>query len=229
VNQLPRFYYPTHGSVLIDVVDLRDVSLHDLRAQISVVTQETMLFDDTIYENIRYGKPDATAGQVEAAAKQARVMDFVGEMPDGLQTRVGEKGRRLSGGQRQRVALARAILRDPAIFILDEATSAIDATSERLIHEALREFCRGRTVFLITHAVTKTLLEFVTKVAVMDHGRLVAYGPHELVHETCPAYRKLYRSQMDGRTAIRRDRDTAWDDDGGPNAEDLVPRKSEAA
>lgn len=227
VNLLPRFYDPTHGSVLIDGVDLRDVSLHDLRAQIGVVTQETMLFDDTIYENIRYGKTDATAGQIEAAAKQARVMDFVDEMPDGLQTRVGEKGRRLSGGQRQRVALARAILRDPALFILDEATSAIDATSERLIHEALREFCRGRTVFLITHAVTKTLLEFVTKVAVMDHGRLVAYGPHEIVHETCPAYRKLYRSQMEGRTAVRRD--TAWDDDGGPHADDLAPRKSEAA
>ncbi|MDQ3331553.1 MAG: ABC transporter ATP-binding protein/permease [Planctomycetota bacterium] len=227
VNLLPRFYDPTHGAVLIDGVDLRDVSLRDLRGQIGVVTQETMLFDDTIYENIRYGKPGASPAEVEAAAKQARVLDFVAEMTDGLQTRVGEKGRRLSGGQRQRVALARAILRDPAIFILDEATSAIDATSERLIHEAMREFCRGRTVFLITHAVTKTLLEFVTQVAVMDHGRLVAYGPHDAVYETCPAYRKLYRSQIDGRTAPRRD--AGWDDDGGPHVDDLAPRKSEAA
>lgn len=226
VNLLPRFYDPTHGSVLIDGVDLRDVRLHDLRNQIAVVTQETMLFDETIYDNIRYGKSDATAAQVEAAAKRARVLDFVDELPEGLQTRVGEKGRRLSGGQRQRVALARAILRDPAIFILDEATSAIDATSERLIHEAMKDFCRGRTVFLITHAVTKTLLEFITQVAVMDHGRLIAVGPHDKVYETCPAYRKLYRSQVDGRTARR---DAAWDDDGGPNADDLAPRKGAAA
>jgi subfamily B ATP-binding cassette protein MsbA len=225
VNLLPRFYDPTHGSVLIDGVDLRDVRLRELRGQIAVVTQETMLFDGTIYDNIRYGKPDATAAQIEAAAKRARVMDFVRELPEGLATRVGEKGRKLSGGQRQRVALARAILRDPAIFILDEATSAIDATSERLIHEALKDFCRGRTVFLITHAVTKTLLEFVTQVAVMDHGRLVAYGPHEKVHETCPAYRKLYRAQVDGRSAKD---EKAWEDDGGPNAEDLAPRKEAA-
>jgi subfamily B ATP-binding cassette protein MsbA len=227
VNLLPRFYDPTHGTVLIDGIDLRDVPLRDLRGQIGVVTQETMLFDETIYENIRYGKPGATPAEVEAAARRARVLDFVAELPEGLETRVGEKGRRLSGGQRQRVALARAILRDPAIFILDEATSAIDATSERLIHEALKEFCRGRTVLLITHAVTKTLLEFITQVAVMDHGRLIACGPHERVYETCPAYRKLYRAQIDGRAS---DRDAAWDDDGGPDAEDLAPRrKADAA
>lgn len=226
VNLLPRFYDPTHGAVLIDGIDVRDVSLRELRGQIAVVTQETMLFDETIYDNIRYGKPDATSAQVEAAAKRARVLEFVAELPEGLRTRVGEKGRKLSGGQRQRVALARAILRDPAIFILDEATSAIDATSERLIHEALKEFCRNRTVFLITHAVTKTLLEFITQVAVMDHGRLVAFGPHEKVHETCPAYRKLYRSQVESRAARR---DVAWDDDGGPHADDLVPRKGAAA
>ncbi|MGC1272745.1 MAG: ABC transporter ATP-binding protein [Planctomycetaceae bacterium] len=218
VNLLPRFYDPTHGTVLIDGVDIRDVSLRDLRGQIGVVTQETMLFDDTIYENIRYGKSDATPAEVEAAARRARVLDFVDELSEGLETRVGEKGRRLSGGQRQRVALARAILRDPAIFILDEATSAIDATSERLIHSALQEFCRDRTVFLITHAVTKTLLEFVTRIAVMDHGRLVACGPHQQVYETCPVYRKLYRSQVDGRTP-------AWDDDGGPDDDDLAPRR----
>jgi subfamily B ATP-binding cassette protein MsbA len=228
VNLLPRFYDPTHGSVLVDGTDLRDASLRDLRGQIGVVTQETLLFDATIYDNIRYGKWDATPEEVDAAARRARVLDFVAELPEGLQTPVGEKGRRLSGGQRQRVALARAMLRNPAIFILDEATSAIDATSERLIHEALREFCRGRTVFLITHAVTSTLLEFVTQIAVMDHGRLVAYGPHERVYETCPVYRKLYRSQVDGRRSTTPD--AGWDDDGGPHAEDLLPgRRPEAA
>lgn len=227
VNLLPRFYDPTHGTVLIDGVDIRDVSLQELRKQIGVVTQETMLFDETIYDNIRYGKASATISEIEAAARQARVLDFVSELPEGLQTRVGEKGRRLSGGQRQRVALARAILRDPAIFILDEATSAIDATSERMIHDSLNEFCRDRTVFLITHAVTKTLLSFISKVAVMDHGRLLAFGPHEQIYETCPAYRKLYRSQIDGRSGL--EREPAWDDDGGPHADDLAPRKSEAA
>ena len=233
VNLLPRFYDPAHGAVLIDGVDLRDVAVRELRAQISVVTQETQLFDDTIAENIRYGRPEATPAEVEAAARQARVLDFTREMPEGLQTPVGEKGRRLSGGQRQRVALARAFLRDPSILILDEATSAIDATSERLIQEALAEFARGRTVFLITHAMTRTLLGFVTKIAVMDHGRLIAFGPHEQVHETCPVYRKLYRAQTDARPGEvdkSAGRPAAWDDDGGPSADDLAPRRrSEAA
>ena len=224
VNLLPRFYDPSHGSVLIDGQNLQGVSLHDLRSQISVVTQETVLFDESIEDNIRYGKPSATAEQVYQAAVQARVIDFVNEMPHGLQTRVGEKGRRLSGGQRQRIALARAMLRDPSILILDEATSAIDATSEQLIQEALKQFCRGRTVFLITHAMTRTLLDFVTRVAVMDQGKLVAVGPHEQVYESCPAYRRLYQSQMDARTDAKRQPSiagAAWDDDGGPSLEDL--------
>ena len=250
VNLLPRFYDPSHGGVQIDGRDLKDVSLADLRGQIGVVTQETVLFDDTIEENIRYGRPRCTAEQVHAAAVQARVMEFVAEMPDGLQSRVGEKGRRLSGGQRQRVALARAILRDPSILILDEATSAIDATSEQLIHEALKDFCRGRTVFLITHAMTRTLLDFVTKVAVMEQGKLVAYGPHEQVYETCGVYRQLYQSQIDVRggqpapaksvakaKAVSAGKAApagqAWDDDGGPTADDLAPvrrpGRSEAA
>ena len=232
VNLLPRFYDPTHGAALIDGVDIRNVALRDLRNQIGVVTQETQLFDDTIYENIRYGKPEAHAAEIEAAAQQARVSDFVVEMPLGLHSPVGEKGRRLSGGQRQRVALARAILRNPSILILDEATSAIDATSEKLIQEALKDFCRGRTVFLITHAVTRTLLEFISRVAVMDRGRLVAVGPHEDVIKTCRVYQRLYQSQMDGRSDEHATPDLAgWDDDGGPTVDDLVParRKADAA
>ena len=229
VNLLPRFYDPTHGCVTLDGIDLRDVALADLRSQVGVVTQETQLFDDTIAENIRYGRSGATAAEVEAAARQARVLDFTRDLPDGLQTPVGEKGRRLSGGQRQRIALARAILRDPSVLILDEATSAIDATSERLIQEALAEFARGRTVFLITHAMTRTLLGFVTKVAVMDHGRLVGVGSHEQLHETCPVYRKLYRAQTDARPEGAVARPEVYDD-GGPSDDDLAPpRRNEAA
>jgi ABC-type multidrug transport system ATPase subunit len=132
---------------------------------------------------------------MEEAARRAYVTRFFDQMPDGFQTRIGEKGGRLSGGQRQRIALARAILRDPAILILDEATSATDAQSETLIHEALQSFVKGRTTFLITHAVTPSVLELVHKVAVMDHGQLVAFGPHEEVLANCPLYERLFHAR----------------------------------
>ena len=157
--------------------------------------QETVLFDDTIYENIRYGRPEANRAEIEEAARRAHVTRFFDQMPEGFQTRVGEKGGRLSGGQRQRVALARAILRNPSILILDEATSASDAQSERLIHETLQSFVKGRTTFLITHAVTPSVLELVHKIAVMDHGELIALGPHEQVLATCPIYERLFHAR----------------------------------
>jgi subfamily B ATP-binding cassette protein MsbA len=196
VNLLPRYYDPEHGSVLIDDVDIREIRLRDLRAQIGVVTQETLLFDETIYENIRYGKPNASHEEIEQAALRAHVTAFLKTLPDGLKTRVGEKGQRLSGGQRQRIALARAILRDPPILILDEATSAIDAQSERLIHQTLREFAQGRTVFLITHAVSQSILDLVDRIVIMQDGRMIAVGPHDVLMEVCPEYRRLYRAQI---------------------------------
>ena len=199
VNLLPRYYDPDHGAVLIDGIDIRDVRLASLRDQISVVTQETLLFDETIYENIRYGRPSANRDEVITAAKQAHAFDFINELPDGFETCVGEKGGRFSGGQRQRIALARAILRDPTILILDEATSAVDAQSEKQIHAALREFAEGRTVFMITHSVSQSILDFVDKIAVMDQGHLIAYGSHESLIETCPVYRNLYRAQTEQR------------------------------
>lgn len=199
VNLLPRYYDPDSGAVLIDGVDIRNVRLRDLRAQIGVVTQETLLFDDTIYENIRYGKPDATHAEILAAAEQAHVPQFFDQLPEGFSTRVGPRGSRLSGGQRQRVALARALLRDPTILILDEATSAVDAQSESMIHQCLGEFVKGRTVFLITHSVTPKILEFATKIVVMEQGRLVAAGPHEELLQSCAAYQALYSAQTAGR------------------------------
>lgn len=191
VQLLLRFFDPQEGRIRLDGVDLRTVSLRDLRAQIGYVSQETQLFDGTIAENIRYGRPSATLDDIERAAARAHVMDFADHLPLKLQTPVGEKGSRLSGGQRQRVALARAMLRDPAVMILDEATSAIDAKSEQLIFQSLHDYAQDRTTFIITHRMTPELLEFVTTIAVLDRGKLAACGPHEALLKTCPLYQRL--------------------------------------
>ncbi|MEX2286891.1 MAG: ABC transporter ATP-binding protein [Planctomycetaceae bacterium] len=203
VNFLPRFYDPDSGSVLVDGVDIRDVRTRDLRSHIGVVTQETLLFDESIADNIRYGKLTATEEEIANAARRAHVSQFVEQMQDGFNTLVGERGGRLSGGQRQRIALARAILRNPDILILDEATSAIDSTSERLIHETLRDFAVGRTTFIITHTVSQSILDFVTRIVVMEQGRMIAVGPHDDLIRTCPAYQRLFRAQMQQRGADR--------------------------
>jgi subfamily B ATP-binding cassette protein MsbA len=187
--------------VRLDGVELRDASLRELRAQIGVVTQETQLFDRTIAENIGYGRQGSSRHEIEEAARRSRVTDFTDLMPDGLETVVGDRGMRLSGGQRQRVALARAMLRDPAILILDEATSAVDAHSEQLIHETLRDFTDGRTTLIVTHAMTTTLVELVTHVLVMEQGRAIAFGPHADVLATCPAYQRLFGAQSHRRAA----------------------------
>jgi len=200
VSLLPRFFDPGAGTVQIDGVNIRDVRLQDLRGQISIVTQETMLFDGTIEENIRYGKPEASSNEIQAVARQAAVTPIIEEFPEGLQTQVGENGQALSGGQRQRIALARAMLRDPAILILDEATSAVDAESETLIHEALKQYVDGRTVFLITHSVSPSLLGLVVRIFVMDDGELVATGSHAELLESCLAYQRLYQTQTLRRT-----------------------------
>jgi subfamily B ATP-binding cassette protein MsbA len=195
VNLLPRFFDPHSGHVRLDGIDLSDVDPRVLRGQISVVTQETLLFDWSISENIRYGKRDATDLEIQIAADKAHVTDFVAQLPEGFATQIGEMGQRLSGGQRQRVALARAILRDPAILILDEATSAIDTQSEQCIHQTLHDFARDRTTFIVTHAMTPSLLSFVTHVLVMDGGLAISFGSHEAVLKTCPLYRKLFDAQ----------------------------------
>jgi subfamily B ATP-binding cassette protein MsbA len=189
---LPRFYDPVHGSVLIDGLDVRTVNLRSLRGQISVVTQDHILFDDTIYNNIAYGNRRARQEDVEAAAKQAFAHDFIVRLPGGYATTLGEAGSKISGGEKQRVALARAILRDPSILILDEFTSQTDAESELKIHRALREFMRGRTTFVITHRLNT--LEIADRIVVLDGGRIAAVGTHAELLATCAVYQRLHEA-----------------------------------
>jgi ATP-binding cassette, subfamily B, bacterial MsbA len=194
VGLIPRFYDPDHGSILVDDADIRQINLRSLRQQIGVVTQETILFDDTIYNNISYGNRGAGKEAVEAAAKQAFIHDFVMSLPNGYETRIGEAGSKLSGGQKQRIALARAILRDPSILILDEFTSASDAENEALIHRALKTFMRNRTTFVITHRLNT--LEIADRIVVVEGGRIEAVGNHaELLH-SCPVYQRLHEAQF---------------------------------
>jgi ATP-binding cassette subfamily B protein/subfamily B ATP-binding cassette protein MsbA len=186
---LPRFYDPDHGSILIDGIDVRVANLRSLRRQVALVTQDTVLFDDTLYNNIAYGKRRATREEVERAAVLAQAHDFITRLPNGYDTRAGEAGAKLSGGQKQRLSLARAILRDPSILILDEFTSAADAESELEVHRLLRDFMKGRTTFIITHRLNT--LEIADRIMVLDQGRVVAIGKHAELMQTCPLYQRL--------------------------------------
>lgn len=193
-NLLPRFFDPTQGRIRIDGVDLREISLFDLRHRIGLVTQQTHLFDDTVLANIQYGSPHATFEQVVAAAEQAHAHEFITkQLARGYETVVGQGGCRLSGGQRQRIALARAILRNPEILILDEPTSQIDLQSEQLIQDALKKFAVGRTAIFITHRLS--LLTLASRIVVMRQGKILAIGTHEELLQKCPLYRRL--NQLD--------------------------------
>lgn len=194
VNLLPRFYDPTAGRILVDGIDLRDVTLKSLRAQIGIVTQEIILFNDSVARNIAYGTQGASRKKVEEAARMANAHDFITQLPHGYDTTVGERGYMLSGGERQRLAIARAIMKDPPILILDEATSALDAESERLVQEAIARLMVHRTVFVIAHRLST--IKDATKIIVLDDQRIVQIGSHDELIEIGGTYKKLYEMQF---------------------------------
>jgi subfamily B ATP-binding cassette protein MsbA len=194
VNLIPRFYDVTSGRILIDGQDLRTLTLASLRRQIAQVTQETILFNDTVRNNIAYGQPDLKFSLVEDAARNALAHDFILRMPQGYDTVIGEKGVRLSGGERQRMAIARAILKDSPILILDEATSALDAESESLVQAALANLMQHRTVVVIAHRLST--IRRANRIAVLESGRITAIGSHEELLTTSPTYQKLYQLQF---------------------------------
>jgi ATP-binding cassette, subfamily B, bacterial MsbA len=194
VGLLPRFYDPLHGAVLLDGVDVREYRLADLRAQLSLVSQDVMLIDESVRNNIAFSAPQATPEAVEAAARAAHVMEFVAGLPAGLDTGVGERGALLSGGQRQRVAIARALLKDAPVLILDEATSALDSESERAVQQALEDLLRDRTTLVIAHRLST--IERADLILVMDEGRLVESGTHAELIARGGVYAALHRMQF---------------------------------
>ncbi|MCX7824775.1 MAG: ATP-binding cassette domain-containing protein, partial [Verrucomicrobiae bacterium] len=194
LNLLPRFYDPTRGRVLIDGQDIREVTLQSLRSQIGMVTQETILFDDTVASNIAYGRPDASREAIVEAARRAHADEFIRHLPRGYDTVVGDKGMRLSGGERQRIAIARALLKNPPVLLLDEATSALDSKTEQLVQEAIDELMRGRTVFAVAHRLST--IQHADRILVLESGRIVESGSHAELLARGGVYRRLYDQQF---------------------------------
>lgn len=196
---LPRFYDVTNGRIVIDGEDIRNVTLNSLREQVGIVPQETLLFNGSVYDNILYGRLDATKEEVEAAAKAANAHDFIMGLPEGYDTMLGDRGVNISGGQRQRISIARAILKNPQILILDEATSALDTESERIVQEALDRLMVGRTSFVIAHRLST--IKNADRILVMEKGRLVEDGSHEELMAQEGLYAHLYRIQYRSKEA----------------------------
>ncbi|MFZ0879167.1 MAG: ABC transporter ATP-binding protein, partial [Candidatus Acidiferrales bacterium] len=194
VNLLPRFHGATSGSLQIDGHEVQDVTLRSLREQMAIVTQETILFNDTVWNNLCYGRPDMPEARVIAASKAALAHDFITQLPQGYQTRIGDRGQRLSGGQRQRLAIARALLKDAPILILDEATSELDSESEMLVQRALNNLMSGRTVFVIAHRLST--IRRADVIAVLDGGSICELGTHEQLLASGGTYRRLYEMQF---------------------------------
>jgi subfamily B ATP-binding cassette protein MsbA len=194
VSLLPRFFDPDSGSIRIDGIDIRDLTLKSLRSQIGLVTQETILFNDTVRANIAYGRSDLTIERIREAAAAAYADEFISELADGYETVVGEGGLRLSGGQRQRLAIARALVKNPPILVLDEATSQLDSASEALVQKALYNLMEGRTTLVIAHRLAT--VQKATRILVIDRGRIVEMGSHAELLARGGLYRRLYDLQF---------------------------------
>jgi len=199
---VPRFYDATEGRVLIDGVDVRDVTLSSLRSQIAVISQDPFLFSTTVRENIAFGAPEATDEDVEQAARLAQAHEFIAELPDGYDTVIGERGITLSGGQRQRIAISRAIVMNPRILILDDATASVDATTEARIRIGLREAMRGRTTLIVAHRLST--ISLADEIVVLDHGRIAARGTQTELAESSPVYREIYEHGLIDREVAAR-------------------------
>jgi len=193
VDLIPRFYDPKRGRILIDGTDIQNLTFKSLRQQIGIVTQEVILFNDTVRANILYGNPDASEAQIDEAARLAYAHDFIRNLPSGYQTIIGDRGMKLSGGERQRIAIARALLKDPSILILDEATSQLDSESERIVQEALDRLIQGRTVFVVAHRLST--VRNAQRIIVLDKGRIVEEGTHSELLSRDGLYKKLYQLQ----------------------------------
>jgi ATP-binding cassette subfamily B protein len=194
IQLLQRFYDPQQGAIKIDGVDLRDMARMDFRQHVALVPQDPVIFADTARENIRFGRPDATDAEVEAAARAAAAHDFLTALPDGYDSDVGERGVMLSGGQKQRIAIARAILRDAPILLLDEATSALDAESERLVQSAVEDLARARTTIMVAHRLAT--VKQADRIIVFDGGKIVATGTHDALVAEGGLYARLARLQF---------------------------------
>jgi len=199
VSLLPRFHDPNQGRVLLDGVDIKRIHLKDLRRQISIVLQESLLFSGTIAENIRYGDLGASREEVEAAARAANAHDFIMALPDGYDSRLGEKGVGLSGGERQRIAVARAFLKDAPVLILDEPTSSIDSRTEGVILDALERLAQGRTTIMIAHRLST--IAHADQILVMDEGKIVEHGSPDALRAGNGLYARLWEAQTGGRSA----------------------------